>query len=237
MVSALLVKCLVVALAAQVVLSIINSLFVLSGDAVVVLIGFHGLIHRTPSVLLFFVVVQVLSVAMDIVRLTLWSPYILQNVMLVPATLGVYFLVLTVFQAVVKLVVAIFTIIVRREINDWLADPSLSSTLTRQNMTFLPEFLAPPQHEALLQASTTPVKRRVGVGAAAGGTFGRGGVGSSAGGGLRERDVASLASGVAAGGGSGDGGGSAVGTGAGATTGTAFAVGIPRSFEGYQSFA
>ncbi len=84
MVSALLTKAVLAALSAQTALCIINSLFVLgSADSMLVLIAFFGLLQRIPSVLLFFIFMQTLSVAMDVVRLVLWSPYILNNLMLV----------------------------------------------------------------------------------------------------------------------------------------------------------
>jgi hypothetical protein len=85
MVSTLLTKSVIVALSAQIALSIINSLFVLgsSDSSMLVLIAFFGLFQRVPSVLFFFIVMQTLSVGMDVVRLVLWSPYILNNLMLV----------------------------------------------------------------------------------------------------------------------------------------------------------
>ncbi len=160
MVSALLTKYLIVAFAAQITLSVINSLFILSSnDAMVVLIGFFGLLQRIPSVLLFFVAMQTLSIAMDVVRLVLWSPYILNDVMLIPGTLGTFFLVLTVFSTIVKLVVVIFSLLIRREIIEWLQDPRLSSTLTRQSgLSFLPDFLAPAKLGDTLLPPSTPVK-------------------------------------------------------------------------------
>jgi hypothetical protein len=161
MVSALLTKYLIVAFAAQITLAVINSLFILSSnDAMVVLIGFFGLLQRIPSVLLFFVVMQVLSIAMDVVRLVLWSPFILNDVMLVPGTLGTYFLVMTAMSTSVKIVVVIFTLLIRREIVEWLKDPRLSSTLTRQSgLSFLPDFLAPPKLGDTLLPPSTPGKQ------------------------------------------------------------------------------
>ena len=50
----------------------------------------------------------------------------------VPATLGTYFIVLTVFQTVVKAVAVILSILVRREIVAFVKDPRYRSTLTRQ---------------------------------------------------------------------------------------------------------
>ena len=143
-VSALLTKYVLVALAAQVALSVINSLFILTGggDVALALLGFFGIFQRLPTLLIFFATMELLSISMDIVRLVLWSPYILNNVLQVPGTLGTFFLVLTVFQTIVKLVCVIFSFMIRKEIIDWSRDPSVSSTLNRQNpASFMPDFL------------------------------------------------------------------------------------------------
>ena len=163
MVSSLLTRYVIVAFVAQIALSIINSLFVLSSnDAFLVLVGFFGLVQRVPSVLLFFVAAQSLSLAMDVVRLVLWSDYILNSVMLVPGTLGTFFLVLQIFQTVVKAVGVVFCLLIRRQIVEWLKDPRLSSTLTRQGaFSFMPDFLqAHGAGETLLPPSTPTKKSR-----------------------------------------------------------------------------
>ncbi len=81
----------------------------------------------------------------------------------VPATLGTYFIVLTVFQTVVKSVAVILVVLIRREIVAFVKDPRFRSTLTRQNgLGFLPDFLAPaPSGETMLPPST-PVKQQSG---------------------------------------------------------------------------
>ena len=60
-----------------------------------------------------------------------------------------------------QIVVVIFTVLIRREIVEWLKDPRLSSTLTRQSgLSFLPDFLAPPQLGDTLLPPSTPVKQQ-----------------------------------------------------------------------------
>lgn len=89
MVSALQQKYLLVTLSAQVMLSIINTLFILSDLGVVLaLLGFWGLVQGSVPVLLFFAVSQSLSIAMDVVRLVLWGPFILSNILQVRCPFG-----------------------------------------------------------------------------------------------------------------------------------------------------
>lgn len=144
MVSQLLTKYISFALCAQISLSIVNCLFVLnSGDAVLPVIAFYGIFQRLPLVLMFFAMMEALSIAMDVVRLVLWSRFILNEILQVPATLGTFYLVLTVFQTVVKLVCLIFSLMIRREIIEYLRDPQKNSTVHRANnfLAFVPSFI------------------------------------------------------------------------------------------------
>lgn len=163
--SELLTKYVVVALAAQAALSIINSLFILNSgaDMALALVGFFGIFQRLPSMLLVFASLELLSISMDIIRLVLWSPYILNNVLQVPGTLGTFFLVLTVFQTVVKLVCVIFSFMIRKEIIDWARDPRMSSTLNRRNLSFMPDFLLANSPAAMAEnasLASTPTTRK-----------------------------------------------------------------------------
>jgi len=133
MVSKLLKKYFLVTLAAQVVLAITNGLFIL-GDvsAVLTVFGFYGVLHLQPYALLFFAGLDTLSVIMDIVKVSLWGNYVLQDLLNVPATLGTFWLVLSVFGMVIKLVAVTFGLLLHREVVTWLKDPQKRSMVNKR---------------------------------------------------------------------------------------------------------
>ena len=88
----------------------------------------------------------------------LWSRFILNDILQIPGTLGTFYLVLTVFQTVVKLVCLIFTLMIRREIIDYLRDPEKSSTVRRDNMfQFIPTFMNADRPTTSVDTEASPL--------------------------------------------------------------------------------
>lgn len=99
--------------------------------------------------LLFFAVVESLAIAMDVIRLALWGPFILANVLQMPATLGTFYLVITIFGLVLKLISIIFAVLVRRDLISWEKDPHSSSTVGRNPLGWMeavPHAMMGPQN-------------------------------------------------------------------------------------------
>lgn len=85
--------------------------------------------------MLFFACAEGLSIAVDIIRLVLWGPYITGNLLQIPATLGMFYLVLTIFGVIVKCVDACLCV-------SWLFTSLCCRVRAREMCWFVP--LTPP---------------------------------------------------------------------------------------------
>ena len=100
----LLKKFFIISLVGQISLAIINSLFILDDKSgVVALIGLIGIHQMHITTLLIFSLLNVLSIAFDILRITIWKSYI-SNLLNSPAIIGYYYLVVTGFGIALKIV-------------------------------------------------------------------------------------------------------------------------------------
>lgn len=104
---------------------------------------------------------------MDVIRLVLWGPFILSNVLQIPATLGTFYLVISVFGVIIKLIAMIFALLVRRALLAWARDPHRSSTVGRNPvgwMQFIPTMVGPSPAAGgggnVVGAAVTPVFAR-----------------------------------------------------------------------------
>ena len=79
--------------------------------------GLFGIHLMNGETLLIFSLLNLLSIVVDVIRISLWSSYISNNLLNGPQIIGTYYLVLTVFGTIIKLVGSIFGFLLRREIN------------------------------------------------------------------------------------------------------------------------
>jgi len=104
-----------VLITAQLVISLMNSLFVLSDhNATIALIALYAYNATAKRVLLYFICMEVVSLIVDMLRVAIWTPSITSSMLGASATLGVYYLVLIVFQWAIKIIVFILAIVLYR---------------------------------------------------------------------------------------------------------------------------
>ncbi|KAL6044021.1 hypothetical protein QOT17_023564 [Balamuthia mandrillaris] len=121
-------------LVVQFCLSMVNSLFQLVDfNALLSLFGFYGLHQHAKYSLLLYILFCMLSICMDVTRLAIWGDYIVQNLLGRLSLLGTYYIVLTSFGAVVKLVGCIFAYIIYRDIAMVEKEPLLATGVITNN--------------------------------------------------------------------------------------------------------
>mmetsp|Transcript_13560 Transcript_13560/g.33468 ORF Transcript_13560/g.33468 Transcript_13560/m.33468 type:complete len:133 (-) Transcript_13560:52-450(-) len=102
-------------LAATVFISVLNSLFTLGDqNAVIALFGFYGVYQRHKSAYLMYVFFVVFSTVMDVVRILVWYNNISRVQLGTQNSLGFYYIILTSFGVVMKIVGGLFGFVLWR---------------------------------------------------------------------------------------------------------------------------
>jgi hypothetical protein len=98
-----------IVLMAQVFVSLLNTLFVLTDqNAIVCLIGLYGMLERKRSVLLTFLCFTAFTACMDVVRILVYYQYISSILLGFQTSLGYYYIILTCFGLLLKLPSSVF---------------------------------------------------------------------------------------------------------------------------------
>lgn len=98
-----------IVLMAQVFVSLLNTLFVLTDqNAIVSMIGYYGILERKRSVLLTFLCFTAFTACMDIVRILVYYEYITTILLGFQTSLGYFYIILTCFGLLLKLPSVVF---------------------------------------------------------------------------------------------------------------------------------
>jgi len=111
-------------LLAQVILSLMNSLFNLSDlNAMIAIFGFYGLHQNAKNSFLLYIIFSLVSIVVDAARLALWGEYITTHLLGQIGSLGTYYIVLLCFGSVIKLVSCIFSYVIFKDLGNIALPP------------------------------------------------------------------------------------------------------------------
>jgi hypothetical protein len=98
-----------IVLFAQIFVSLLNTLFVLTDqNAIVAFFGFYGMLERKRSVLLAYLAFTAFTACMDLVRILVYYEYISSVLLGFQTSLGYYYMMLISFGLLVKIPSAVF---------------------------------------------------------------------------------------------------------------------------------
>lgn len=101
---------------AQIFVSLLNTLFVLTDqNAIVSLFGFYGMLERKRSVLLAYLAFTAFTACMDLVRILVYYEYISSVLLGFQTSLGYYYMMLISFGLLVKIPSAVFGYLLWRD--------------------------------------------------------------------------------------------------------------------------
>jgi hypothetical protein len=104
-----------IVLTAQVLLSLINSLFTLTDNgAVIAIFGFFGAHRSSKYSLLAYILFAAVSTVVDIVRVLLWANYIMSKTLPYYSALGNYYIMMLCFGMAIKIIGCIFSFFIQK---------------------------------------------------------------------------------------------------------------------------